>query len=203
MATDQDVDLADTWLQGQSKEGLSDPLSDPFAILTDHHKRQKMNTSGYSSDNKDIPISVSEGDKLHEVRSPTSQPMNQSVANSFFYSQSKSNNGRAGVQIDTYNSNPCSDPSSHYFDTKSLTIPKSLNPHENVLRRSARLRESQEKEELQKCKVHTTYGTAAAIKLDFGVFSLFDLASSIIVPKHRTNANAAFTEQVMNQFHEF
>ena len=146
MATAQDVDLADTWLRGKSNKGVSDPLSDPFAIVTDHHKCQNTNTSGSASANKDIPISVSEGEKLHEASSPTSQPMNQYAANLFANYLSKYNNGRAKFQIDKYNSNPYSDPSSQNFDTISLTIPKRLNPHENGLRRSARLRESREKE---------------------------------------------------------
>ena len=146
MATAQDVDLEDTWLSKKSNEGRSDPLSDPFAIVTDHHKHQKTNTSGSDSANKDIPIYVSEGVKLHEASLPTSQPMNQSVYNSFANSRSKSNNGRAGAQIDTYNSNPYSDPSSQNFDKQYLTMPKRLNTHENRLRRSARLGKSQEKE---------------------------------------------------------
>ena len=33
MDTPQDVDLADTWLRGQSNEGASDPISDPFALI--------------------------------------------------------------------------------------------------------------------------------------------------------------------------
>ena len=86
--------------------------------MTDHHKLQKTNTSGSDSANKDIPISVSEGDKLNESRLPTSQPMNQSEANSLTNYQSKSNNIRAEVQIDTYNSNLYIDPSSHDFDTQ-------------------------------------------------------------------------------------
>ena len=77
MATDQDLYLADTWMWVQSNEGAPDPLSDTFAIVTDHHKCQNTNTSGSASANKDIPISVSEGEKSHEASSPTSQPMNQ------------------------------------------------------------------------------------------------------------------------------
>ena len=83
MATSQDVNLAYTWLQGQSNKGELDPLSDPFAIVTDNHKRQKIITSGSASANKDIPISVSERDNYHESSSPTSHPINQSAANSF------------------------------------------------------------------------------------------------------------------------
>ena len=81
-------------------------------------------------------------------------------------------------------------------------MPKRLNHHENGLRRSARLRESQEKGELKKRKSHTAYGTTASTKVAFGVFLLFALASSIIIPKHQTNTNATFTEQVMNRSHE-
>ena len=76
MAASQDVDLADTWLWGQSNVGASDLLSDPFAIVTDHHKHQNKNSSVSDYNNKDISISVSEGDKSHETRSPTSQHMN-------------------------------------------------------------------------------------------------------------------------------
>ena len=84
MATAQDVNLADTWLRVQSNEEASDPLSDPFAIVTDRHKHQKTNTSGSASANKDIPVSVSEGDKSHEASSPTSQPMNQTLQISWY-----------------------------------------------------------------------------------------------------------------------
>ena len=81
-------------------------------------------------------------------------------------------------------------------------MPKRLNPHENGLRWSAHLQELRENEELQNCKAHTTYATAEATRVDFGVFSLFALASNIKMPKHWTNMNATFTEQVMNCFHE-
>ena len=145
MTTSQDVDLVDTWLWGKSNEGASDPLSDTFTIVTGHNKHQNTNTSGYASVNKYTPISVYDGDKSNEARLSTSQPMNQSVANSFANYQSKSNNGRAEVQIDTFNSFPYSDPPSHNFDTQSLIMPTRLNPHENGLRRPARLRESWEK----------------------------------------------------------
>ena len=118
MATSQYVDLEDTGLNRQSNKGAFHPLSYTFAIVTYNNKRQNTNTSGYASANKDIPISVSEGDKLNESRLPTSQPMNQSEANSLTNYQSKSNNIRAEVQIDTYNSNLYIDPSSHDFDTQ-------------------------------------------------------------------------------------
>ena len=80
---------------------MSDPLLDTFDVVTDHHKHQKTNTLGYASSNKDIPILVSEGDKLHEASSLTFQAMNQSTDNSSGNSRSKSNNERSGVQIYT------------------------------------------------------------------------------------------------------
>ena len=81
-------------------------------------------------------------------------------------------------------------------------MPKRLNPNENGLRRYAHLHESREKEEPQKRKAHTTYGTTEATKVAFGVFSLFALASSVKIPKHQKNTNATFNEQVTNRFHE-
>ena len=39
-------------------------------------------------------------------------------------------------------------------------------------------------------------------KVALGMFLLFDLASRIIMPKHQTNPNVTYTEQVMNRSHE-
>ena len=72
MATAQDVDLSNTWLRGKYNKGTLDTHLDPFDIVTDHQKHQKTNTSGSTSANKDIPISVYEGEKLHESISPNS-----------------------------------------------------------------------------------------------------------------------------------
>ena len=79
---------------------------------------------------------------------------------------------------------------------------KILSPHDNGLRWSARLRGSQEKEEMQKRKLHTTYSTAEATKVAFGMFSLFALTSIITMPKHWKNTNAEFTEKDIKQLHE-
>ena len=61
MATSQNVYMAYTWLRGQSNKGELDTLSDSFAVVTDHHKSQNLNTSVSASSNIDSPISVSEG----------------------------------------------------------------------------------------------------------------------------------------------
>ena len=133
LATAQYFDLSNTWLWGQSNEEASDPLLDPFAIVTDHQKCHKMSTSGCASDNKDIPILSSKGDKLHEASLPTSHPMKQPTSNSFANAQSMSNICIAGVKTFIFNSKSYSDPLSHDSGTKSLRIPTRLNPQENGL----------------------------------------------------------------------
>ena len=79
-----------------------------------------------------------------------------------------------------------------------------MNPHENGLRRSPYLREQREKdkETPQKRKAHVSFGTAAATKLGFGLFSLIALATNVVVPQQWTEKNATFNQHVMNRFHE-
>ena len=79
-----------------------------------------------------------------------------------------------------------------------------MNPHGNGICRSPRLREQQEKdkETSQKCKANVSFGMAAATQLGFGLFLLIALATNVGVPQHQTEKNAAFTQQVMNRFHE-
>ena len=67
MATSQNVDLVDTWLQGQSNKDAPYLLSDTFATVTDHHKHQKTNNSVSTSAYKDILISASERYKSHKA----------------------------------------------------------------------------------------------------------------------------------------
>ena len=66
------------------------------------------------------------------------------------------------------------------------------------------MREQREKETgtSHKRKAHIPFGTAAATKITFGLFSLIALATNITVPKHRTEKNARFTQHAMNRFHE-
>ena len=81
-------------------------------------------------------------------------------------------------------------------------MPVILNPHENGLHRSPRLIEKREKEEKLKRKAHATFGTAAATKLAYGIFSLFALASNFTMPKHQINPNATHAERIVTRFHE-
>ena len=64
-----------------------------------------------------------------------------------------------------------------------------MNPHENVLHRSPRLRKQQETEESNKRKVHVKLGTAAATKVAFGLFFLIALVSNYTMPEHQINPN--------------
>ncbi|KAL7532041.1 hypothetical protein ACHAXR_004390 [Thalassiosira sp. AJA248-18] len=46
-ATAEDVELVDTWLNSSSQDvDAKDRLNDPFAIVTDHHKRRQTETTG-------------------------------------------------------------------------------------------------------------------------------------------------------------
>ena len=81
-------------------------------------------------------------------------------------------------------------------------MPARLNPHDNGLRRSLRLREQRQNEDYQKRKSHTTFGTSANTKVALGLFLLLAPATNIKIPENRTNPNSTFTEQAMNWLHE-
>ena len=62
MTTSKYVNLADNWLNVSPKSvGEKVNISYPFAVGTDHHNNQKMNTTGSSPPNPN-PISASEED---------------------------------------------------------------------------------------------------------------------------------------------
>ena len=73
-------------------------------------------------------------------------------------------------------------------------MPTRLNPHENGLRHSLRLREERDMEESKKLNTHFTFGTAATKKVVFSLLSLISLASNITMPEHRTHENLTYTE---------
>lgn len=204
-ATPEDVALADTWLNSSSQNvDGKDRLNDPFAIVTDHHRRRKTDTTG-TTPPKPNHTSASEGESSSP--SQTEHP-SEPAANSFATSgrtPSNARNGsdRTGAITDTFgDSNPAIDPKSHDYQKESLKMPQRQNPHENGLRRSPRLQEKRKVEEAKKRKAHVTFGTAATTKVVFGLFSLFAMASNLTMPKHRINKDATFTEHCMNRFHE-
>ena len=57
-------------------------------------------------------------------------------------------------------------------------------------------------EESKKQRAHVIFGTNAATKVVFVLFSLIALSRKITIPEHRTHENITYTEQVMNRFHE-
>ena len=198
-ATPDDVILADTWAKDLPREAAPDMLSDPFAIVPDQRdgrggKHQKTNNASEPRSVESPPITDSEGE-----RPPTLQTENAAASSQ----NQRVPHGRTGVSFgDSYSSMTPTQPS-HDADNELLQMPKRLNPYENGLRRSPRIRELQQKEEAaRKRKAHVTFGTSAATRLIFGLYSLIALTSNITMPKYRTVPNATFTEQVMNRFHE-
>ena len=154
MATPKDVNLADTWLYGQSEEGASDQLTDPFAVVVDHHDSQKATNPGQNPVSHTNPISLSEGDGSPGISSPLPEhdQLNHAAADSFARSRMKSRNGRAGTEDDIFGPAPSTGNKTHDSSQSLLLMPKRNNPHENSLRRSPRLRERREKEELRNAK---------------------------------------------------
>ena len=196
-ATTTDFEMAESWLAGPPGAAAADPLTDPYAIVSDQHKRQKALTEahGFIPGTTD-PISASEG-----ASSPPSQPQQESLAaaNSFA-SAGRMDSGRTGVSDDYNNSTPTN--ISHDSDLEALMMPTKINLYESGLRRSKRIIEQNEKEKAKKRKAHVTFGTAAATKALFGLFSLISLASTFTMPNHRKGYTPTYTENVMNRFHE-
>ena len=85
-----------------------------------------------------------------------------------------------------------------------MQMPARLNPYENGLHCSPRLRNQREMEESRKrdASQAKTTGTSAATKVAFGLFSMFALSTNTRMPNHQINPDATYTEQVLNQFHE-
>ena len=85
-----------------------------------------------------------------------------------------------------------------------MQMPARLNPYENVLRSSPRLRDQQEMEESRNrdARQAKTNGITTATKLAFGLFSIFALATNTRIPNHLINPDATYTKQVLNRFHE-
>ena len=152
MATPNYVDLAYTWLNYQSNVGVLYHLSNPFAMVTDQHKRQKKNIPGSTPVSNNIPILAYEGDNPPGDNSPPSQnnQTNQDASSSFANAGSKSNSVRAGFQTDIFSSNPMLTYRTHDSYIESLHIPIGLNTHENGLHWPLCMRVQRENEEFAK-----------------------------------------------------
>ena len=100
--------MADTPLNSQSNVVASDQLSDSFAIMTDHQKRQKTNNPGFTRACNNIPLLAYKGDNLPgniSTPSPKKQ-VNQAAANLFTNAGGNFSSVRYGFKIDIFSSNP-------------------------------------------------------------------------------------------------
>ena len=147
MATAEDVNLADTWLNGPPGSlGAKDQLSDAFSVVTNHHKHQNTNTTG-SSPPKPNPISASQVDSY--IPSQEEQ-LSEVVSNLFVAPESKLSiaqprSDRSGVCTNTFfNYDPMFDKKSHDADKESLKIPIQQNTRENGLHWYPHLQEQME-----------------------------------------------------------
>ena len=83
----------------------------------------------------------------------------------------------------------------------ALKIPEGLNPHENGLHWSPRLREQGKKRVTETRSAYYLW-YLGRYKVALGLFLLGALVTNIEIPEHQTNPNSTFTEQVMNWFHK-
>ena len=77
-ATTKDVTLAETWLNVPPDMGATDQLSDPFVVVTDHHKNRKNTNHGNPTKQNAEQPAASEGDCLPLSQSDS---LNQAAAN--------------------------------------------------------------------------------------------------------------------------
>ena len=63
-ATTKDVTLTDTCLNGPPDMGEMDQLSDPFTVVTDHHKSRRTTNNGNPTKNNAEQPAASDGDRL-------------------------------------------------------------------------------------------------------------------------------------------
>ena len=109
-----------------------DQLSDPFAVATDHHKRQKTNTTVYSLPNPNTVL-PSKGDSSTPSQT---EKLSEPAANSFEHPIID----RSGLFTDTFgNSKPTLNNKSYDTNKEYLKIRIRYNPPENSLHWSPRL----------------------------------------------------------------
>ena len=173
-ATAEDIEFANSWLSSIADVCTDkDQLSNPFAIVTDPSKRRMTEDPGGSKDNPAIqgpPISDSEGNKTTSGTSSQSFPQTQLAAANQRVAGSPSINAlREGSLRDIFGSNPTRKPNTHDSTVIAMQMPARLNPYENGLCRSPRLRDQQEMEESRKrdASQSKTNGISAPTKVAF------------------------------------
>lgn len=83
-------------------------------------------------------------------------------------------------------------------------MPARLSPYKNGLCRSLRQRDQMKKEEqLKRSASHAkTRHISVAIRVIFGLFSMFALAIKNRMAIYQVNPDASYTKQVFNRFHK-
>ena len=160
----------------------TDQLKDPFAIVPDQYKRQRPQRRATNKSTPKTEHAVSEGDRLPHSSPPPHRDLTSHAAANLFEIDGCANIGRSGAAKNTGRPNQIAD---LRVQTNLYETPERMNPHKNGLCQSPRLREQWEKdkEALQKRKAHVSFGTTAATKLGFGLFSLIALATNVVVPQ--------------------
>ena len=136
-ATTKDVFKADTWLSDQQIVDATDQLTDPFVIVPDQRKKQLPQRRAA---NKSNPITEHVVSK--EGFSPRSSllshcDLTSHAAENLFDINGCTNIGRAGAAQNTIRPNRIA---YHGVHKNLYATPEIMNPHENGLRWSPRLR---------------------------------------------------------------
>ena len=142
MATTEDVFNADTWLSDQQIVDATDQLIYPFAIVPDKHKKQRPQRRAANEITPITEHAVSEGDRLPRSSPPPHCYLTSHAAANLFGINGCANIGIAGAAKNTGRPNRISDLG---VQTNLYATPERMNPHENGLRWSSRLREQREK----------------------------------------------------------
>ena len=137
MATAEYVFKADTWLSDQQIVDAADQLKDPFAIVPDQHKKQQPQRRAANESTLITEHAVSEGDFSPHSSPPPHCDLTRHAASNLFDINVCANIGRAGATINTGRPNRIADLG---VQTNIYATPERMNPHENGLRWSPRLR---------------------------------------------------------------
>ena len=197
LATNQDYNLAESWLvDSNSPSNLppaDNPVSNPYGIVPDHHNdiskgasSQKNYHQGISCSDRNVAKTVvvdSEGDHL----SPMSKCKQESADTVYAPPRKykKHMDRRVKVVNDFLNTTKSSENESN----NHLKMQTKINLHMSGLRPSPRLKEPLN----TKGKAHTLYGTRAK-KAGLGLLAIISLVSKVSMPSHQRKSNETYLE---------
>ena len=203
LATNQDFNLAETWLahDSQPDEMPTNPITDPYEIVSDQHNTQSGSQSSrnlLNASEKKLPdiLADSEGDDSTLRRKRQRASTSLSAASTLSTEAQQSSR----IEVGTVQDFNRTDGSNNTQSVDELTLPTRVNLKESGLRRSTRIKEKQAKASQADTKAHVTFGTRA--KKLFGLFTLFSFVSNISLPRHQISPNATFTDRIIKRFDE-